>query len=298
MGAEAGRTATSYLEAQRAALHALDPKVRRGEPDAVHKMRVATRKARSALKSFRPELARSATEPLAAELKWLAAELGAERDREVLAERLALRCAELEQGAGSAPPGAVRGRLHALGTGSALAAHAAVLRTLDGARYAALLGALDALTSAPPYREAADRPAGPAAEATVRRDMARLRSRMAAALAAAPGAARDTALHEARKAAKRARYSGEAVRPVLGGAAKAHSVRMKRLQEVLGEHQDSVMCRTALEGAVARARAAGEDPGPYRAMARAERSLAAQARAELPRAWAHADREARAAGYS
>ncbi|WP_052397224.1 CHAD domain-containing protein [Streptomyces sp. NRRL F-5123] len=272
MGAEAGRTATSYVEAQRAALKALGPAVRRGEADAVHRMRVATRRARSALKSFRPELDRAATDPLAAELKWLAAELGAERDREVLAERLAARLAELDP----APSAAVRGRVDALGAGSALAAHAAVLRTLDGARYAALLDAMGVLTSAPPYRPAARHPAGPAAEATVRRDMARLRARMAAALALGPGAERDTALHEARKAAKRARYSGEAVRPVLGGPAKAHTARMKWLQELLGEHQDSVMCRTALEGAAADARAAGEDPAPYEAMARAERARAAQ----------------------
>jgi CHAD domain-containing protein len=294
MGGEAGRTATSYLEAQRAALAELGPAVRRGEPDAVHRMRVATRRARSALKSFRPELARAATDPLAAELKWLAAELGAERDREVLAERLAVRLAELSP----APPAAVRERLRALGAGGARAAHAAVLRALDGARYAALLDAMDALTSAPPYRPAARLPAGPAAEATVRRDLARLRARVAAALALGPGAERDTALHEARKAAKRARYSGEAVRPVLGDAAKAHTARMKALQELLGEHQDSVMCRTALEGAAAAARAAGEDPAPYGAMARAERLRAAEAEAALPAAWARADREVRGDGYS
>ncbi|MFI0939078.1 CHAD domain-containing protein [Streptomyces sp. NPDC021020] len=294
MGAEAGRTATSYLEAQRGALEAMDPAVRRGEADAVHRMRVATRRARSALKSFRPELARVVTDPLAAELKWLAAELGAERDREVLAERLAARLAELDQPL----PAAVRRRVNALGAGGVLAAHAAVLRTLDGARYAALLDAMDALTSAPPYRPAARLPAGPAAEATVRRDMARLRARMAAALASAPGPAQDTALHEARKAAKRARYSGEAVGRVLGGAAKAHTARMKRLQQVLGEHQDSVMCRTALEGAAADARAAGEGPAPYGAMVRAERARAALAREALPGAWAHAARAAQAGGYS
>ncbi|NUS13893.1 MAG: CHAD domain-containing protein, partial [Streptomyces sp.] len=92
----AGRTAVAYVDAQLTALRALDPAVRRGDEDAVHRMRVATRRARSALRSFRRELDRAATDPLGAELKWLAAELGAERDREVLAERLAARLAELD----------------------------------------------------------------------------------------------------------------------------------------------------------------------------------------------------------
>ncbi|NUS16628.1 MAG: CHAD domain-containing protein, partial [Streptomyces sp.] len=185
----------------------------------------------------------------------------------------------------------VRERLHALAAGGTSAAHARLLATLDGARHHALLDALQTLVAAPPYRPSADRPAGPAAEATVRRDMARLRLRVEEALGREPGGARDTALHEARKAAKRARYSAEAVRPVLGARAKEHTARMKRLQQLLGEHQDSVMCRTALEGAADAALAAGEDTAPYEAMLRAERSRAAHAEAELPAAWSRADRE-------
>ncbi|SHK99094.1 CYTH and CHAD domain-containing protein [Actinacidiphila paucisporea] len=284
----AGQTAVGYLHTQLAAILALDPAVRKDEEDAVHRMRVATRRARSALKSFRKELDRAATDPLGAELKWLAAILGAERDREVLAERLAARLAELDDALAT---DAVRDRLHALAAGTSTASHTALLRTLDSARYFTLLDTLEALIAAPPYRRAARKPADQAAAATVRRDLARLRRRIEAALPLQPGDDKDVALHEARKAAKRARYSGEAVQPVLGAAAKAHTGRMKSLQQLLGEHQDSVLCRAALTTAAAEARAAGEDPAPYDALLAAERARAADVEAELPPAWARADQE-------
>jgi CHAD domain-containing protein len=51
-----------------------------------------------------------------------------------------------------------------------------------------------------------------------------------------------TLLHDARKAAKRARYAAEAAAPVLGGKTAARLARRyRKLQEVLGEHQDSVL---------------------------------------------------------
>ena len=55
-----------------------------GRADGVHKMRVATRRLRSALATFRPMLDRAVTDPLRDELKWIAGELGGARDAEVL----------------------------------------------------------------------------------------------------------------------------------------------------------------------------------------------------------------------
>ena len=62
--------------------------MRRDEPDAVHKMRVGTRRLRSTLKTFRPLYDRDTTDRLRAELRWLAESLGHVRDAEVLAARL------------------------------------------------------------------------------------------------------------------------------------------------------------------------------------------------------------------
>ncbi|WP_328913545.1 MULTISPECIES: CHAD domain-containing protein [unclassified Streptomyces] len=277
----AGETALAYLRTQVDAIHALDPAVRRAEEDAVHRMRVATRRARSALKSFRRELDRAATDPLAAELKWLAAVLGAARDREVLAARLDLRLAELDPARATE---AARRRLRAPAV-SHDDAQAEVVRVLDGERRAALAAALEALLAAPPYLPGAAAPADGAAGATVRRDRKRLRRRIGAALVLPPGAARDIALHEARKAAKRARYSAEAVRPVLGEWAAGYTARVKAVQQLLGEHQDSVMCRAELSRLRADALAAGEDPAPYDAIARREHALAAGTEERLPGVW-------------
>jgi CHAD domain-containing protein len=316
--------------------------VRRAEEDAVHRMRVATRRARSALKSFRRELDRTATDPLGAELKWCAAALGGERDREVLAERLHRRLAELdaaphaesdagphagphaESDAGphagphaaphaesaaqsspvtaaaadaarrrigtyaapdrTAPARTPRANANASASASA-SATAGAPPEMVGARYFALLDAFQALLAAPPYLRAAAAPAAPAAAAVLRRDHARLRLGVEEALATDPGDARDTALHEARKEAKRARYSAEAAEAVLGAEAAAHTARMKQVQQLLGEHQDSVMCRTAVAALRAAAVAAGEDPAPYDAIIRRERALAADAEARLPEVW-------------
>ncbi|MEE4541998.1 CYTH and CHAD domain-containing protein [Streptomyces sp. V4-01] len=296
----AGETATAYLHAQYTAILDLDPAVRRTEEDAVHRMRVATRRARSALKSFRAELDRAATAPLGAELKWLAAALGAERDREVLAERLARRLAEIPRPegagtagtAGTAAQEAARRRLTAATGGTATAGPphtAGAPPELDDARYFALLDALEALLAHPPYTPRATAPAPRAAEATVRRDHTRLRHAVEAALALPPGDTRDTALHEARKDAKRARYSGEAAETVLGPRAAAHTGRMKSVQQLLGEHQDAVMCRTAVAAVRTAALAAGEDPAPYDAIIDRERRTAADTEAALPDLWRSAD---------
>ena len=58
----------------------LDPAVRLDADDAVHKMRVAVRRLRSTLATYRRLLDRDVTEPLRDELKWLGGVLGAVRD--------------------------------------------------------------------------------------------------------------------------------------------------------------------------------------------------------------------------
>ena len=84
----AGEVVLTYLRGQVAAITRYDPLVRLDEPDAVHQMRVATRRARSALQAFGGIIERAATRPLCAELRWLAAALGQARDTEVLRDRL------------------------------------------------------------------------------------------------------------------------------------------------------------------------------------------------------------------
>jgi CHAD domain-containing protein len=56
----------------------------------------------------------------------------------------------------------------------------------------------------------------------------------------------DPWLHEIRKAAKQLRYAAEAVQGAFGSPATTLACAAEQLQEVLGEHQDSVIARQAL----------------------------------------------------
>jgi CHAD domain-containing protein len=62
-----------------------------------------------------------------------------------------------------------------------------------------------------------------------------------------------------RKAAKRARYAAESVAPVFGTPAVRLAARMQKLQEILGEHQDSVVSRQVIRELAVTATGAGEN---------------------------------------
>lgn len=62
--------------------------VERSDPEFVHQMRVALRRLRSALSLFSAAVPRASWAPWAEELRWLASELGAARDWDVLEEEL------------------------------------------------------------------------------------------------------------------------------------------------------------------------------------------------------------------
>ena len=242
---------------QVAAISRYDPLVRRDEPDAVHQMRVATRRARSALQAFGGIIERDATRPLCAELKWLAAALGPARDTEVLLARLTAELAAISPALVTGP---VQARITAHFTAELAQARQAAVDALGGQRYLRLLEDLDALLADPPLTPLAEREAGKALPEPVQRAARRLQR----ALAAVPAAEdRDAAIHEARKAAKRARYAAEAAVPALGRAASRQAARAKELQQLLGDHHDSVVARTVLLDLAQEARAAGEDAFTY-----------------------------------
>ncbi|GAA2458247.1 CYTH and CHAD domain-containing protein [Streptomyces mauvecolor] len=281
----AGAHVLGFLRAQRDALVALDPAVRRELPDSVHQMRVATRRLRSAFKSYAKIVDRAVTDPLGEELTWLAAELGVDRDQEVLTERLRARIAALPR---TLVLGPVRGRLRIWTVARRTGSRRRTLAVLDGKRYLGLLTALDALLASPPLLPPAERPVADVLPKAVLKDYDRLASRVHTALGLAPGHERDLALHEARKAAKRARYAAEAATPALGKAAKKFAQRMKAVQNVLGDHQDSVVAREALRTLAAQAHAAGESAFTWGLLYGQEEATAAARERELPEVWARA----------
>ncbi|MEU6864898.1 CYTH and CHAD domain-containing protein [Streptomyces sp. NPDC046876] len=291
----AGAHVLAYLRLQRDALVAQDPAVRRALPDSVHQMRVASRRIRSAFKTFRKVLDRTATDPLGEELRWLAAELGVDRDQEVLHARIQDHVAGLPRPLLQGP---VRGRLRTWHAARRSGSRRRALAALDSKRYLALLDALDALLADPPLRPAADKPARKVLPKAVLRDHDRLARRIAAALDLDPGTERDHALHDARKAAKRARYAAEAATEALGKPAKRQAKAMKAVQTLLGEHQDSVVARDALRDIGLQATAAGDSAFTWGVLYAREEALAATCERELPDVWAKACEPARRAALT
>lgn len=274
-----------------------DLPVRLDAPDSIHAMRVACRRLRSALSTFGPLFDADAVRPLREELRWLAGELGAARDAEVMRDRLQ-QAVEAEQplepdgapAAGAADPqAAVAADAAEQLDGTYRAAHSRVLEVLDGERYHRLLEALDAFLQAPPSTGEATGRARDVLPGLVRRRYRRLRRLVEAAREEPAGQRREDMLHEARKAAKRARYAAESVRPVFGGPAGRFAAAMEEVQEVLGEHQDSVVTRQRLRD-LAASTSSTEAAFGYGRLYALEEAHGAAAEQRLDTAWARARR--------
>ncbi|MGC0327255.1 CHAD domain-containing protein [Streptomyces sp. SAI-170] len=282
LGGSAGEQVLAYVRKQVAALTVHDPAVRLDRPDAVHKMRVACRRLRSCLRSYRTVLNREVTDPVRDELKWLAGELGAERDQEVLRERLT-------DGVGALPRelvlGPVTARLQLWGVGRGDEAHRRTLDALGSPRYLALLDTLAGFVEKPPLRAKAGEDADRVMAKAVRKEFHRLAGRMDTALSLPPGDERDAALHNARKAAKRARYAAEAARGALGKPAKRLGRSVKAVQSVLGDHHDSVVARATLRELAVAAATAGESAFTWGLLYGREEAVAAARERQARTAW-------------
>ena len=254
--AQAGDVVGAYVGAQASRLKALDAAVRRDEPDAVHQMRVTTRRLRAALQAFPMVLPKPATEGLRDELRWLGQVLGDARDAEVLERHFQAALADLPAELVIGPAKA-RVTLHF--APEQAAARKAVLKALDSRRYFRLLDDLDRLVEDPPQTSAATAAADEILPQAVAHAYRRTKRRMGRARRAPVGAARDVALHEARKAAKRARYAADAAEPAFGKKARRFASRMKAVQSVLGDHQDAVTARTVARAIGMQAHLAGEN---------------------------------------
>ncbi|MCC9156163.1 CYTH and CHAD domain-containing protein [Streptomyces parvulus] len=280
--ASPGSYVLGYLREQVEALVALDPAVRRDLPDAVHRMRVTCRRLRSCLRSYRSVLDRRTTDPLRAELKWLAGELGVARDQEVLRERIGGALDELPEDLVLGP---VAARLRVWDVSRGGDALTRTREALDTPRYLRLLDALDALLREPPLRARASGKPARTMAAAVLKEYGRLAGRMEHAFEQEAGPARATALHEARKAAKKVRYAAEVARPALGKPVGRLGKRAKKVQKVLGDHQDAVVAQEALRALAVKAHGAGESAFTWGLLHGRERAAAEARQRELPEVW-------------
>ncbi len=281
----AGDVVLAYLGAQAARLKSLDPAVRRGVPDSVHQMRVTVRRLRSTLQSFGAVLPKQSTRHLRDELKWLGGVLGEARDDEVLSDYLLSRLADTPV---ELVMGPVQARVRAHFAPREADAQRAVLAALDAQRYFTMLDELDRLIDDPPVTAAAATAAGDVLPRAVARAYRRTRRRMRRARRAPACAARDVALHETRKAAKRARYAAEAARPAAGKKARRFAKRMKAVQSVLGDHQDAVTARAVTREIGVQAHLGGENAFSYGLLHERADHEALELQDQARRAWRRA----------
>jgi CHAD domain-containing protein len=245
-----------------------DRAVRAKADDAVHQMRVTTRKIRSLLQAS-PDSFGLSTEtsdtPILDELRELANVLGEARDAEVLGKRYGKALDKL-------PPKLVRGPLrkrlidgaeHRYQTGLQ---HS--LAAMRSARYFRLLDALEAVVAkSPPADQGSDSKTIAAASKKMRKAVKKAKR--------ATDEDRDDAIHKIRKRAKRLRYTAAAM------SEKRLSKRAKAVQSLLGDHQDSVVSRAHLIAQADDALAASEDAFTYGLLHQQDADVARASREEL-----------------
>ena len=215
-----------------------DVAVRRDLPDSVHQMRVAARRLRSVLKNFSGLLDEAWSSSLADELSWIAQELGAIRDTEVLLDRLDRHADRLGPDDSALAKAVIEPRLRQ----RLASARSGALGAMRSDRHEWLLDDLVAAAASPSTNERAD---GPCSEALPPLIDHAWQSLEAAVIGLSLDGA-DEEWHEARIKAKGARYAVEAVTPIFGKPAARFAKGLAELTESLGEHQDSAVARGLL----------------------------------------------------
>ncbi len=246
----------SQLAEQLAAVQSEDLRIRSGDTTSVHQLRIALRRLRSALTTYRPLLDAAAVDPVRAELQWLGASLAPARDAQVMHEQLR---ALLEEEAAQLVMGPVVRRLDLHLRGMAEQGRKTAQEALASDRYLRLLDALDDLVDHPPVTRLGGSRATKVVPRLLQRDAKRVRRAVRAIGEARDADERDLAFHEARKKAKRLRYAAQAAVPLFGAPAKRLATSAKGVQTALGDRQDSVVARHLLRDLAAQAYLNGEN---------------------------------------
>jgi CHAD domain-containing protein len=146
---------------------------------------------------------------------------------------------------------------------------------MSGDRYLALMATLRRWRTDPPLLHDVE-------DGTLRRLARKAAHKADKRLALGVSTGDGTQLHRARKAAKRARYAAELVEPLAASKnAKRTRKHYKRIQTILGDHQDTVVARVALRRmAAATGGTADENGFTFGLLYARERRLARSARRE------------------
>jgi inorganic triphosphatase YgiF len=222
-------------------LRACDPGTRLGEdPEALHDMRVATRRLRAAERAFAAGIPRALQAYLPGELGWLGQILGGVRDLDVQLTLLKTYC--------STAPADQQEGLTVLRTyleTERARRRVEMLAGLDSPRYLRLLIRLERFTlSASPRRGGFADPVVTVGRAAIKRAYRGVQKR-GELVGTLPT---DEELHALRIRAKRLRYLLEFLRPITGKPGKRLIKRMVQLQDVLGAHHDAVVAVAFIRG--------------------------------------------------
>ncbi len=279
----AAEVLTTYVQNQIAEIKRLDPAFRADDPEALHDLRVAVRRLRSVLATYRPLLENAPVVELRDGLRWLGGTLGEARDAEVLR-------AELKEAVGGQPAelvlGSVAVRIDDDLSTSYQRGRAVALAALDETRYFRLLDQLDAVVAEPPLSPLGSKQALKVVPALVAKDWRRLRRLARRAESVTDDPARGHALHEVRKAAKRLRYGAEAAHPLIGRKAARLAAAAKNIQTILGVHHDTVVIREVLRRLAIEAHLAGDNSFTYGRLHALAQVRASKADARYRNAWA------------
>jgi CHAD domain-containing protein len=259
-----GKTVLAYVTEQVEKIKHYDVLVRQDADDAVHQLRVASRRLRSVLRVYGKIMP---TGDLGADLQWLGRRLSPARDLEVQLDRIRTAVSQLPS---ELVVGPVDARLTRHFAPEQEKARKAVLQTLRSKRYLQLLDRLDTLVTDPPLTKKASR----RARKELPKHLSRAERKVGKRLKAGE-------IHRARKAAKRVRYGLELAVPVLGKPADKARKRAKTFTKLGGEYQDSVVVRPLLRTLGMQAHAAGENGFTFGLLHAREAAIAERAEREM-----------------
>jgi CHAD domain-containing protein len=230
------KAAAAAIAGQLRAMTPEHDKVVTGDAEAIHRLRVATRRLRAALRMLHEVAPGDEAESATDELGWLCGAIGAVRDLDVLAQLLQERATHLESDfiRALAPLSDTIRRQRATEQERLVAA-------LDSERYRGLVQRLGSVAPQP----AADSITLGAVAARLVRPQLRAMLRAGAGL---DEASPPETLHRLRVRVKKLRYVLEPMRAVGGKPARRMLRRLERVQERVGLYHDAVTAAAWLRG--------------------------------------------------
>lgn len=278
-----------YLDSQLRELRNQWPRAWEGlDPEGVHGMRVAIRRARTVLKEFRAELPTTERDHLDTELKWLLKELGHVRDADVCEAAIEHYRAGLHgDSVDLLEPFETHLRQTTIG------AHAELVEVLGSDRYVSLVEEFERFVHAR-IRESRDESLSQMSIAEcedelVHKVVDKMHERAAKVSQRSPA----KELHRLRLLAKRLRYLLEFFSVARPKRWRKPVRALRKMQDELGEHQDAVVARQRLTDFAESVPLVESNRGLLLAMGRLtqqEEDRAIACRRKFPKSWRRFER--------